>query len=82
MSKKLTLVVAAVLIFVSAGYAERIELGGTTQDVAVTVQESNDLQTIVRFDVGAFSRNAISIDHETYYTLSLGKAPPPNWGCV
>jgi len=73
MYKKLTLIVAAVFLSVSAAYAERIELGGTTEDVKVTVTESNDLRTIVRFDVGAFYQNPVTIDNETYYTLSTGK---------
>ena len=50
--------------------AERIELSAGNEGVTATVLESNDQRVVVRFDVNAFERNSVSINGETYFTLS------------
>jgi hypothetical protein len=66
----LTLVL--LLLVVTTVAAERIELGTSVKDVGVTVLESNDQRTVVRFEIGAFERNAIDINGETFFKLRCG----------
>jgi hypothetical protein len=63
-----------VIIFTStllATDAERVRLGQGKDDVAVTVLESNDRQTVIRFEVNAFSKTAVKIDGRAFYILSV-----------
>ena len=54
----------------AARAAERIELAAGDSDVTATVLESSQQRMVVRFDVNAFERNSVSINGETYVTLS------------
>ncbi len=73
MGKRLLLTALMLLLSTSAVLAERIEFGTGENDVDVAVLESNDMKTVVRFDVSAFSKEAIDINNETYYLLSCGE---------
>ena len=54
----------------AARAAERIELAAGDSDVTATVLESSQQRMVVRFEVNAFERNSVSINGETYVTLS------------
>jgi hypothetical protein len=58
-----------VVSFAAIGIAEHVDIGSLGQDVSVTVLESNDYRTVVRFDIGGFDKEAVSIDGQTYYQL-------------
>ncbi|MFH1891283.1 MAG: C25 family cysteine peptidase [Candidatus Zixiibacteriota bacterium] len=59
------------LLAATSVFAERIELGSSTKDVDITVLESNDTRTVVRFDVGAFEQEAVDVEGETYFKIKL-----------
>jgi len=61
-----------ILVLASGVLAERIEVGTIDTDVAVTMQESNDTRILIRFDIGAFEREPVTIDGETFYTITCG----------
>ncbi len=72
MCSKLFTPVALILILASGVLAERIEVGTIANDLAVTLQESNDSRILIRFDIGAFEREPITIDRDSYYTSTCG----------
>ncbi|MBU1706451.1 agmatine deiminase, partial [bacterium] len=53
--------------------AERVNLVPSSEDVAVTVIESNEQHTVLQFDVAGFSREAVTIDGQEYFKIQLGK---------
>ncbi|RPH96415.1 hypothetical protein EHM69_01290 [candidate division KSB1 bacterium] len=53
--------------------AERVELNSAAQDVSVNVLESSGSRTVVRFDVNAFTRDAVEISGQNYYTVNCGR---------
>ncbi len=63
------------LLFLIAGslHAERIEINPGTADITATVVESSDQRTVVRFEIGAFNREAISIGGEDYFMVTCGE---------
>jgi len=67
----LVLVLSGLVSAISAG--QRVEMGNIAEDVRVTVIESNDQKTIVSFEIGAFSKQEVQIDGETYYTIKTGE---------
>ena len=71
MRTKLLLSVFLVLFAVSVLSAERIELTSSGQDVNVTVLESNDYRTLVKFEIGAYHQKMIDINGDSYYQVSL-----------
>lgn len=72
MCSKLFTPIALILILASGVLAERIAVGTIADDLAVTLQESNDSRILIRFDIGAFEREPVTIDGETYYTITCG----------
>ncbi|MCK4606964.1 MAG: hypothetical protein KAU35_06685 [candidate division Zixibacteria bacterium] len=67
------LIIASLIVACAAFATERIELTENVDDVAVFVEESNELRTVVRFEIGAFSREAVDLSGEVYYTLICGR---------
>ena len=69
---------ASVLIFVLmlpllVFGAERVNLVPSSEDVTVTVIESNNQHTVLRFDVAGFSRETVTIDGQEYFEIQTGK---------
>gem|GEM_PF-850975 len=69
MHRRVLLSMVLVVSFATVGIAEHVDIGSLDQDVNVTVLESNDYRTVVRYDIGGFDKEAVSIDGETYYQL-------------
>jgi hypothetical protein len=63
-------VISLLFIWVTAG-AEQIDLGTGIENVSVTVEESNDIRTVIKFEVGTFSQVPVRIDNEQYYLPSI-----------
>jgi hypothetical protein len=53
--------------------AERVILAQMSEEVAVTVLESNDTHTVLRFDIGGFRREAVDIGGQEYYAIWCGE---------
>jgi hypothetical protein len=53
--------------------AERVSVGQLPTDVMVTVVESTEDHTVVRFEVSGFTREAVEIGGQEYVALSCGK---------
>ena len=53
--------------------AERVILAQMSEEVAVTVLESNDTHTVLRFDIGGFSKEAVDIGGQEYYAIWCGE---------
>ncbi len=68
----LTLIIL-VLFAVTLVTAEKVELGTQDDYVNIVVQESNDLRTVVRFEVGAFDKDAVDVGGDIYYAIGCGK---------
>ncbi|MDD4050808.1 MAG: C25 family cysteine peptidase, partial [candidate division Zixibacteria bacterium] len=51
--------------------AERVAVGTAADDLSVQVVSSDYSRTVLRIDIGAFYKDAISIDGETYNAVSL-----------
>ncbi|MCK4656007.1 MAG: hypothetical protein KAT85_03225, partial [candidate division Zixibacteria bacterium] len=69
MYRRVLLSMVLVVSFAAIGIAEHVDVGSLGQDVSVTVLESNDYRTVVRFDIGGFDKEAVSINGQTYYQL-------------
>ncbi len=67
------LTIASLIVACAAFSAERIELTENVDDVVVIVEESNNVRTVIRFEIGAFSREAVDLGGEIYYTLRCGR---------
>ncbi len=72
MIDRLSAVLAGLLLAAVSVSAERIQVGDISDDVNVIVLESNDSRTVIRFDIGAFDREATVIEDTTYYRLRCG----------
>jgi len=72
MHRSLLLALVLILFAATTVAAERIDLNSSDKDVSVVVEESNDNRTVVRFEIGAFYKDAIDVDGRTYYSISCG----------
>jgi hypothetical protein len=72
MSNRLLLTALMLLVLTSVALAERVEFGPVANDVDVAVLESSEQKVVVRFDVGAFDKETVDINNETYYSLTCG----------
>jgi len=61
------------LLFVFSAAAERIVINDQPEDVLVTVLESDNSKTVLKFEVGAFEKEEMFIKGEQYFALSLGR---------
>ncbi len=70
---KLKTAVLAIILLAAASSAggQRVDLGNVTDDVIVTVLESNENHTVARFEIGGFYKQAVDISGETYYSVNL-----------
>ncbi|MCK4857925.1 MAG: hypothetical protein KAT58_08160 [candidate division Zixibacteria bacterium] len=73
MSTRLFLAALLAVSMVAMASAERVDLGTIGTDVEVTVIESDDFHTVVRFEVGVFHQEAVIIQGDTYYEIFCGK---------
>jgi hypothetical protein len=73
MRMRLLLTLVLLLGMAFSANAERVVLRGNTEDISVMVQESNVMRTVIRFEVNAFDRTALTINGELYYSISSGK---------
>lgn len=73
MSRRVMLTMLLTILMVSAAWAERVDLGANGSDVQITVLESNDSHTVVRFEIGAFERDAVNINGDNFYQISCGE---------
>ena len=51
--------------------AQHVDLGTIGDDVKVTVLEADNSSTVVRFDIGGFTKIPVRIGTETYYSIDL-----------
>ncbi len=72
MINRLSTVLAGLLLAAVSVSAERIQVGDISSDVNVAILESNDSRTVIRFDIGAFEREATIIEGAIYYRLRCG----------
>ena len=73
MYRNMLLSLILLLFATSVVTAERIDFGTNTKDVGVFVEESNDNRTVVRFEIGGFTKDVVDIDGQTYYSIRCGK---------
>jgi hypothetical protein len=73
MRRRVLLTLALLLVAAASAVAEQINLGATAGNVDVIVEESNSQHTVIRFEVGAFTKDAVAIDGETYYRIRCGE---------
>ncbi|MCP4583887.1 MAG: T9SS type A sorting domain-containing protein [candidate division Zixibacteria bacterium] len=71
MQRLLTILAMVLLVASLTTAAQRVELGTTSDDVKVIVLESNDTRTIVKFEVGAFTKASVDLSGETYFNINL-----------
>jgi len=51
--------------------AQQVDLGTIDENVKVTVLEANQSKTVIRFEIGGFSKEAVRIGNEIYFKLEL-----------
>jgi hypothetical protein len=73
MTTRIFLAVFFILLGPLSVLAERMDLGAREPDPAVTVQESNNVKTVIRFEIGAFDRQAVEINGENYFSLKCAE---------
>ncbi len=73
MRKLITVITILFLATAGSIAGQRVELGTTTDDLRVNVEEANDYRTVVRFDIGAFTKEAVEIGGETYFKIYFSK---------
>lgn len=66
---------SVIMLFLAAitANAERIVVDSTLADIVVTVLESSDTRTVIKFDIGAYDREEINISGDIYYKISCGE---------
>ena len=73
MKKSIVVLFIILSLPVLAFGAERVILAQMSEEVAVTVLESNDTHTVLRFDIGGFSKEAVDIGGQEYYAIWCGE---------
>ncbi|MCP4566548.1 MAG: hypothetical protein GY841_03075, partial [FCB group bacterium] len=71
MQVKILVLSCLVLLLASVLQAEQVNVGRTSKEVIVDLEESSINRTVIRFEIGAFARNEIEINGEMYSTLSF-----------
>ncbi|MCD6161297.1 MAG: immune inhibitor A [candidate division Zixibacteria bacterium] len=72
--KHITVILIILLsLTVTAMAGKHFKLGNIEEDSRVTVEQSNDMRTVIRFDVGGFTAEAVEIDGEKYYKIECAK---------
>ena len=72
---RINLLLIAVIVLFTAGLlsAEHVDLGTIGKDLNLEVLESNNQQTVVKFELGGFDRQAVNINGEEYFQFRLLK---------
>lgn len=73
MHRRVLLSVVLLLALSALTYGEHVDLRALGEDVVVTVEESNDIRTVIRFEVGGFEKEAVDINGQTYYKIALSR---------
>ena len=73
MRKVITILAFAFCLPLIAFSAERVDLAQASEDVTVTVVESNDNHTILRLDIGGFTREVVDIEGQEYFAILCDK---------
>lgn len=73
MKQLVLILILLVLTAFASQAAERISISSGTEDVSVTVLQSNGTETILQIEVNAFEREKIDIAGQQYYAISCGK---------
>ncbi len=73
MSKRYLLTLLACLLLISLAHVTPLWADSGDNDVLVTVLESNDLRTIVRFEVSNFEQHEVLINGQTWYQITSGE---------
>ncbi len=68
----LLLLVLLLSIWTMAG-AEQVYLGNGTENLSITVEQSNDIRTVVNYQIGSFSKESVIINNQEYFLISLDK---------
>ncbi|MCK5127140.1 MAG: hypothetical protein KAR42_12875, partial [candidate division Zixibacteria bacterium] len=71
MSGRLLLPAVILLMLLSPIYAEQIDLGSNLDNAAVSVLESNDSRTVIRYEIGSFNQTPVQINNREYFTIGL-----------
>ena len=53
--------------------AEEVTLGGSSENLSISVEESNDARTVINYQIGSFSKESVTINNDEYFLISLGK---------
>ena len=72
MGMRLLIALVGLCLLFATASAERIQLIDQSPDVDVIVQSSSDDRTVVRFEIGAFEKDAVDINGQTYFEISTG----------
>ncbi|MCP4569559.1 MAG: hypothetical protein GY841_18435 [FCB group bacterium] len=68
-----TLMICAVILCTTTLYADNTTLIPGRETISVALEESDIYRTVLRFDLGNFSKESVEINGETHYTISLGR---------
>ncbi|MEZ5359355.1 MAG: C25 family cysteine peptidase [Candidatus Zixiibacteriota bacterium] len=71
MSRRLMLTAVIFFVLLSPIFAEYVDLGTNVDNVAVSVQESNDVRTVVRYEIGSYVQAPVTIDNTEYFMIGL-----------
>ncbi|MFH1687508.1 MAG: C25 family cysteine peptidase [bacterium] len=72
MGKRLLTALVGLCLISASASAERVELSGHSPDVDVIVEGSTIDRTVVRFEIGAFEQQPVTINGQTYFEISAG----------
>lgn len=73
MKKCFAIFVFTLFVPLLAQGAQRVSLAQALEDVTVTVVESNENRTVLRFDINTFNREAVDIEGQEYFAITCGK---------
>ena len=73
MKKVATFLVFLLMVPLLVFGAERVNLVPSSEDVTITVIESDNQHTVLRFDVAGFSRETVMINGQEYFVIQSGK---------
>ncbi len=72
MVRKLVTTVLGLILLTATVSAERVELISNAEDVNVVVEDPTLGSTILKFEIGAFNKEAVEINGQTYFDISTG----------
>jgi len=73
MDRRLWCAALTVLLYLCAAAGERIETSQAVPDLNIKVLESNSQKSVIKIEIGAFSREPVTIDGKSYYQIALTK---------